>query len=180
MPFEWSWEHKRLFIKLQVCFSWIWRKNRRKKKKHNLAMASRCNYKDIQQKDEQFFFSNLPVWKMQDNVLVNKVLPCSKRLWQFTFVQTIGYFSIFLNVVFNAPPLPFILATPFFSPKKWLDYLRSPYAATNKWGFKIQSLHASWFHLSLLINLCDTHWCMCNLQRSIHRWIQAHAKKGYF
>lgn len=149
------------------------------KKKHDLAMASRCNYKDIQQKDTQACFSNLPVWNMQDNVLVNKDLPCSKRLWQFTFAQTTGYFSIFLNVVLDAPPLPFILASPFFASENWLDYLVSPYAATNKWGFKMQSLHASWCHLSSLINLCDTHWCMGNLQRSIHRWIQVHAKKGY-
>lgn len=60
MPFEWSWEHKLLFIKLQVRFSWIRRK--KKKEKKTAAMASRCNYKDIQQRDRQFRLSNLPVW----------------------------------------------------------------------------------------------------------------------
>lgn len=80
------------------------------------AMASRCNYKDIQQKDTQFCFSNLPVWNMHDNVLLNKDLQCSKRLWHFTFPQTIGYFSMFLNVIFDPPPLPFVFWIFFFFP----------------------------------------------------------------
>lgn len=116
--FEWSWEHKRLFIKLQVCFSWIWRK----KGKKNAAMASRCNYKDIQQKDTQFHFSNLPIWNMHDNVSLNKDIQCSKRLWHFTLAQTIGYFSMFLNFMCN--PHLFLFSLEFFL-ENWLDYLPS-------------------------------------------------------
>ena len=79
------------------------------------AMASRCNYEDIQQKDTQFRFSNLPVRNMHDNVLLNKELQCSKRLWHFTFPQTIGYFSMFLNSIFDPPPLAFVFESFFFS-----------------------------------------------------------------
>lgn len=50
---------------------------------------------------------------MHDNVLLTKDLLCSKRLWHFTFTQTIGYFSIFLNVVFDPPTLPFSLCVSF-------------------------------------------------------------------
>jgi len=173
MPFEWSWEHKRLFIKLQVCFSWIWRKKEGRKK---TAIASRCNYEDIQQKNTQFCFSNLPVWNMHDNVLLNKDLPCSKRLWHFTYAQTIGYFQIFLNVVFASP----FCSCIFFASENWLDYLPSPYTATNKWGFKMKTLHSTWCHQSLLINPCDIWWCMSYLHRSIHRWIQIHASQIFF
>ncbi len=140
MPFEWSWEHKLLFIKLQVCFSWIWREKAGKKKS---AMASRCNYKDIQQKDTQFRFSNLPLWNMHDNVLLNKDLQCSKRLWHFTFAQTIGYFSMFLNVMFDPPPLPFVFAFFFLWKLITLSTL-STEGATNEYGLTTQTLHSSW------------------------------------
>lgn len=86
------------------------------KREEKKAMASRCNYKDIQQKDTQFRFSNLPVWNMHDNVLLNKDLQCSKRLWRLTFAQTIGYFSMFFNVMFDPPPLLFVFQS-FFSLK---------------------------------------------------------------
>lgn len=151
MPFEWSWEHKLLFIKLQVCFSWIWRKKGGKFP----AMASRCNYKDIQQKDTQFGLSNLLIWNMHDNVLQNKDVQCSKRLWHFTFAQTIERSSALLNVIFSPLcSLLFLLLFYFL----WKLIRLSPLsiqAATNEWGLLIQTLHSSWCHLSMLINLCD-------------------------
>lgn len=171
MPFEWSWEHKLLFIKLQVCFSWIWRNKGGKFS----TMASRCNYEDIQQKDTQFRFSNLPVWNMHDNVLQNKDVQCSKRLWHFTFAQTIGYFSALLNVIF-CPPLLLLFFFAFFF--LWKLIRLSPpsiQAATNEWGFQIQTLHSSWCHLFMLINLCDT-WVIylyidIQIQEKVIWWI---------
>lgn len=137
MPFEWSWEHKRLFIKLRVCFSWIWRKKGGK----NTAMASRCNYKDIQQKDTQLRFSNLPIWNMHDNVSLNKDLQCSKRLWHFTFAQTIGYFSTFLNVIRDPPPLLFCFCILCFLRKLIRLFPLCIQAATNEWYWLDLSRH---------------------------------------
>lgn len=102
-----------------------------KGRKKKSAMASRCNYKDIQQKDTQFRFSNLPVWNMHDNVLLNKDLQCSKRLWHFTFAQTIGYFSMFLNVIFD--PLSFFSFVLFVFLRKLIRLSPlSTQAATNE------------------------------------------------
>lgn len=121
-------------------------------------MASRCNYKDIQQKDTQFRFSNLPVWNMHDNVLLNKDLQRSKRLWYLTFAQTIGYFSM-LGLIHHLSFL-FLNLFPFFISGNWLDYLPSPHRLHQ---MKEVSRHklCRWFITSDFIVICilsDTMW----------------------
>lgn len=72
-------------------------------------------------------------------------------------------------MLYSIPHLSLLFFWIFFFPLPLKIDRLSPLsiqASTNEWGFQIQTLHSSWYHLSLLIKLCDIYgWYMGNLHR---------------
>lgn len=57
---------------------------------------------------------------MHDNVLPKKDLQCFKRLWHFTFPETIGYFAVFLGVTSDLPVRLYVFCFEIYFPPVFL------------------------------------------------------------
>lgn len=70
------------------------------------AVASRCNYKDIQQKDTQFL---LVICQYEICMIMYYWIKTDNVLRGFGILHSLRQLEMFLNVVFGSSTLPFVL-----------------------------------------------------------------------